>query len=145
MNNLSSSPSFCFALSLSLSNPRLTLYLSLKSTVFLAFSHQIEPFKTLFIVFRTNLTNQNPFFFQFLKNPKFQTLKLAPLISPYLNQNFFLFSITFQLVITLSSLKLHFFYKLKFSPNSSMTERPQRHARTKHTAPRRSSPSRPSS
>ncbi|KAH9744418.1 Integrase catalytic domain-containing protein [Citrus sinensis] len=35
--------------------------------------------------------------------------------------------------------------EIQISPNSSMAERPQRRARTKHTAPRRSSPSRPPS
>ncbi|KAH9792871.1 hypothetical protein KPL71_004323 [Citrus sinensis] len=35
--------------------------------------------------------------------------------------------------------------EVQISPNSSMAERPQRRARTKHTAPRRSSPSRPPS
>ena len=80
----------------------------------------------------------------FKKNSKFQTLEPATLPLPNLTQISSFFhhiSTCHYSLITQTS----FFLKLNFSPNSSMAERPQRRARTKHTAPRRSSPSRPPS
>ena len=71
---------------LSLSNPQLTLRLSLKSTILLALSHQIYPFETFLILFRTFLTNQNSFMIQNLRNPKFQTLEPAALLFSKLRQ-----------------------------------------------------------